>query len=47
LAGLAACHRIPRAILDDLKKRGRGWLFEAARQMEKSVLADFADYSAR
>ena len=37
----------PRVILADLKKRGRGWLVKAARQMEKSVLADFADYSKR
>lgn len=37
----------PRVILADLKKRGRGWLVKAARQMEKSVLADFADYSTR
>jgi len=37
----------PRAILADLKKRPKGWLFQAARRMEKSVLADFADYSAR
>jgi hypothetical protein len=37
----------PRALLADLKKRPRGWLFHAARQMEKAVLADFADYSKR
>jgi len=37
----------PRVLLADLKKRPRGWLFQAARQMEKSVLADFADYSSR
>jgi hypothetical protein len=37
----------PSVILADLKKRPRGWLFHAARQMEKSVLADFADYSKR
>jgi hypothetical protein len=36
-----------RVLSADLKKRPRGWLFHAARQMEKSVLADFADYSAR
>jgi hypothetical protein len=36
-----------RTILADLKKRPKGWLFQAARQMEKSVMADFADYSAR
>ena len=37
----------PRTILDDLKKRPRNWLFEAARKMEKSVAADFKDYSTR
>ena len=37
----------PRVLLADLKKRKKGWLLRAARQMEKSVLADFADYSAR
>jgi hypothetical protein len=37
----------PSVILADLKKRPRGWLFQAARQMEKAVLADFKDYSAR
>ena len=31
----------------DLKKRPRGWLLQAARQMEKAVLADFEDYSTR
>ena len=31
----------------DLKKRSRGWLWKAARAMEKSVLADFSDYSTR
>ena len=35
----------PAALLADLRKRPPGWLFQAARQMEKSVLADFADYS--
>ena len=35
-----------RTILAELKKRPKGWLFQAARQMEKSVMADFADYSA-
>jgi hypothetical protein len=34
----------PRTLLADLKKRPRGWLFQAARAMEKAVLADFADY---
>jgi uncharacterized protein DUF2252 len=36
-----------RTILNDLKKRPRGWLLSAARKMEKAVLADFKDYSAR
>ena len=36
-----------RTILADLGKRPKGWLLKAARQMEKSVLADFKDYSAR
>jgi hypothetical protein len=35
-----------RALNADLKKRQRGWLFQAARKMEKAVLADFAEYSA-
>jgi hypothetical protein len=34
----------PRTLLADLKKRPRGWLFKAARAMEKAVLTDFADY---
>jgi len=37
----------PRVILADLTKRPKGWLLKAARKMEKSVLSDFADYSAR
>ena len=37
----------PRVILADLTKRPKGWLLKAARQMEKAVLEDFADYSAR
>ena len=37
----------PRVLLEDLKKRPRGWLFQAARRMEQAVLTDFADYSAR
>jgi len=36
-----------RVLLADLKKRPKGWLYRAARHMEKSVLADFADYSKR
>jgi hypothetical protein len=35
-----------RVLNADLKKRPRGWLFQAARKMEKAVLADFAEYSA-
>ena len=31
----------PRVLLADLKKRPRGWLLTAARQMEKAVRADF------
>ena len=38
---------VPRVLLADLKKRPKGWLFQAARQMEKSVMEDFKDYSAR
>ena len=37
----------PRTVLADLKKRPRGWLFQAARAMEKAVLADFKAYSAK
>jgi len=37
----------PRVLLADLKQRPRGWLLQAARRMEESVLADFAAYSAR
>jgi len=35
----------PRALRADLKKRPRGWLLEAARKMEKAVVADFQGYS--
>ncbi len=37
----------PLVLRNDLKKRPRGWLMNAARRMEKSVLADFEDYSTR
>jgi uncharacterized protein DUF2252 len=37
----------PRTLADDLKKRRPGWLLEAARKMEKAVLADFETYSTR
>ena len=36
-----------RTIQNDLKKRPRGWLMNAARRMEKAVRADFEDYSTR
>jgi hypothetical protein len=35
-----------RTLNADLVKRPRGWLFDAARKMEKAVLEDFAEYSA-
>jgi len=35
-----------RTLSLDLRKRPRGWLYQAARKMEKAVLADFAEYSA-
>jgi hypothetical protein len=31
----------PRVLLADLKTRPKGWLYEAAKKMEKAVLADF------
>jgi len=34
-----------RALAADLKARPRGWLYRAAQQMEKAVLADFTAYS--
>jgi len=37
----------PRTLLADIRKRPGGWLLEAARRMEKAVLADFKDYSTR
>jgi len=36
-----------RCFWADLKKRPKGWHVSSARQMEKSVLEDFADCSAR
>ena len=36
-----------RVLREDLKTRPRGWLLEAARRMEKAVLADFKDYAGR
>jgi hypothetical protein len=35
-----------RALMKDLQSRPRGWLFRAARRMEKAVIADFEAYSA-
>ena len=37
----------PRAVLADLQKRPRGWLWKAAHKMQKAVLADFEAYSTR
>lgn len=37
----------PRTLAADLKKRPQGWLMQAARKMEKAVMADFKDYSTR
>jgi hypothetical protein len=36
--------RKARALLADLKKRPRGWLYEAARKMEKAVIADWLEW---
>ena len=36
----------PRILEADLKKRPRAWLYQAARAMEKSVLADFKSQTA-
>jgi len=33
-----------RTLQADLEKRPRGWLLQAARKMQKAVLADFEDY---
>ena len=35
-----------KILLDDLKKRPKAWLHDAARKMEKAVLADFEAYAA-
>lgn len=35
-----------RRLAADLMERPRGWLLDAARKMEKAVLADFKEYSA-
>jgi hypothetical protein len=34
-----------RLLAKDLQARPRGWLYRAARKMEKAVIADFEDYS--
>jgi hypothetical protein len=34
----------PRVVLEDLKKRPRGWLLAAAHKMRKAVQADFEEY---
>ncbi|HXK07941.1 MAG TPA: DUF2252 family protein [Verrucomicrobiae bacterium] len=34
----------PKALATDLKKRPRGWLYRAAKAMEKAMLADFQEY---
>jgi Uncharacterized protein conserved in bacteria (DUF2252) len=35
-----------RVLATDLQSRTRGWLYRAARKMEKAVIADFEEYSA-
>jgi hypothetical protein len=35
-----------RVLVEDLQSRSRGWLFRAARKMEKAVTADFEAYAA-
>ncbi len=35
-----------RALAKDLSTRTRGWLYRAARKMEKAVMADFEEYKA-
>ncbi|MBV9507765.1 MAG: DUF2252 family protein [Acidobacteriia bacterium] len=37
--------RKPRTLGEDLQSRPRGWLLQAARRMEKAILADFAEYN--
>ncbi len=34
-----------RVLRDDLKRRPRGWLLDAAQQMKKAVLQDFREYA--
>ena len=35
-----------RTLMKDLQARPRGWLYRAARRMEKAVIADFEEYAA-
>jgi hypothetical protein len=35
-----------RTLLEDLQSRTRGWLYRAARKMEKAVIVDFEEYAA-
>ena len=35
-----------RTLAKDLQSRTRGWLYRAARKMEKAVMTDFEEYSA-
>ena len=37
----------PATLQADLKKRPRGWLYAAAKAMEKSVMADFKSFAAK
>jgi hypothetical protein len=37
----------PRVLAKDLKSRTRGWLYRAARKMQKAVVADFEEFSAK
>jgi len=37
----------PCVLLADIEKRPTGWLIHVARQMQRSLLTDFADCSAR
>jgi len=37
----------PSTLLSDLKKRPKGWLLGAAREMEAAVKADFKEYGAK
>jgi hypothetical protein len=37
----------PKTLAADLAKRPRGWLYRAAKTMEKATLADFEEYRSR